>query len=375
MDRVLKYQQIESHMLEELSSGKFAPGARFFAENDIAGQFQVTAVTARKAFAALEQAGYIERKRGLGTFVLKLPLRPRRIRLMKRCVIGVVIGDLGVDNSFKTGRMLFALYRAVEQAGYLALLIGEDFSPLSDAGVSGVVLLDQLPPAKLQELLAYSIPVVGIYPQNGRVPSLKFDIPAAARQVAECFLARGSRSMLLAGHGDDAQQVCRMFEAPLRALAAGTPLRVRTLLAEQDFAKRLTQMFQAPDAPDAIFALNSWCMGEIAAVLNKLHYPIGKAVSVLVHGSNALLIPGPPAYSVMDFSPEEAARKVINLLLDLIREPAAKVPDTLLGYAPVLDRGSLTPPVAGAGKTNPFILPGNSGSGVPPTHKVKKNEY
>ena len=64
MPRMLKYQEIEGWLRQELSGGRFAPGDRFHSENDAARRFGVTAVTARKAFAPLEQAGYIERKRG-----------------------------------------------------------------------------------------------------------------------------------------------------------------------------------------------------------------------------------------------------------------------------------------------------------------------
>ena len=60
MPRMLKYQEIEGWLRQELSGGRFAPGDRFHSENDAARRFGVTAVTARKAFAPLEQAGYIE---------------------------------------------------------------------------------------------------------------------------------------------------------------------------------------------------------------------------------------------------------------------------------------------------------------------------
>ena len=54
MERVLKYQEIESYMLQELSSGRFSVEDRFFSEADVARQFDVTILTARKAFAQLE---------------------------------------------------------------------------------------------------------------------------------------------------------------------------------------------------------------------------------------------------------------------------------------------------------------------------------
>ena len=49
MPRMLKYQEIEGWLRQELSGGRFAPGDRIHSENDAALRFGVTAVTARKA--------------------------------------------------------------------------------------------------------------------------------------------------------------------------------------------------------------------------------------------------------------------------------------------------------------------------------------
>ena len=93
MARVLKYQQIEGFLREELSSGKFQPEERFYSENEIAARFGVTQLTARKAFVALENAGFLKRKRGLGTFVARPPRTPERLALFRRCIVGVILPE------------------------------------------------------------------------------------------------------------------------------------------------------------------------------------------------------------------------------------------------------------------------------------------
>lgn len=53
-----------------LESGSFAPGQKLPSENEIAHQLNISRVTLRTALQKLELLGYVDRKRGVGTFVL-----------------------------------------------------------------------------------------------------------------------------------------------------------------------------------------------------------------------------------------------------------------------------------------------------------------
>jgi GntR family transcriptional regulator len=55
---------------ESIESGKFAPGQKLPSEDEIARQLNISRITLRTALQKLELLGYVDRKRGVGTFVV-----------------------------------------------------------------------------------------------------------------------------------------------------------------------------------------------------------------------------------------------------------------------------------------------------------------
>lgn len=62
--------QVYSHLRERLLEGHYPPGFKLPAESDLAKSLNVSRVSLRAALQRLELEGYIERKRGVGTFVI-----------------------------------------------------------------------------------------------------------------------------------------------------------------------------------------------------------------------------------------------------------------------------------------------------------------
>ncbi|MGN6386299.1 MAG: GntR family transcriptional regulator [Verrucomicrobiota bacterium] len=69
-----KYFQISRAIVNEIQQGNLAPGSPVLSENEIIAKYQVSNTTARKALLDLEQAGWVERIRGHGTFVKARPV-------------------------------------------------------------------------------------------------------------------------------------------------------------------------------------------------------------------------------------------------------------------------------------------------------------
>ena len=341
MPRMLKYQEIEGWLRQELSGGRFAPGDRFHSENDAARRFGVTAVTARKAFAPLEQAGYIDRKRGSGTFVLRLPDRPEQIRLFRRCLFGIMIAEAPLDNRLKTGQMLIELHRAVEAAGYLALLTGDDPAPLLEAGVDAVIVFQVPAAATLKQFRDAQIPVAGLHTDRAPYPVLKPDFDGAAGQMVRLFHRRGFRRLLVTGAGADAERVDGEFRAPLDRAAAAAGIECSRLIAPFDsLAGELTEKLRSAERPDVIFALNSWCLDQLFTALRRARLHIPGDVSLLVHGSNSLAIPSEPPCSIIDFDPAAAAAETVGALIRQLRHSSEPPPHRPIPYR-ITDRGSI----------------------------------
>ena len=66
-------EQVRQGLLEDLTSGKLAPGAKLPNENEIGERFGVSRATVREAVLGLMEAGYLARRHGSGTYVTKAP--------------------------------------------------------------------------------------------------------------------------------------------------------------------------------------------------------------------------------------------------------------------------------------------------------------
>lgn len=63
------YRQIVDQIAASIRSGALPPGSRLPSVRELTGQALVSLITVRKAYAELEYAGLIVRRRGQGTFV------------------------------------------------------------------------------------------------------------------------------------------------------------------------------------------------------------------------------------------------------------------------------------------------------------------
>ena len=70
------YHQIRQKLEEQMLLGKLPPGAQVPTEQQLCERHEVSRITARKALEELRESGIIERTRGRGSFVLRLPKGP-----------------------------------------------------------------------------------------------------------------------------------------------------------------------------------------------------------------------------------------------------------------------------------------------------------
>ena len=56
----LLYEQISSHVLDEIRRGVLAPGDRVASEMELAAQFEVSRITSKRALEVLREAGLID---------------------------------------------------------------------------------------------------------------------------------------------------------------------------------------------------------------------------------------------------------------------------------------------------------------------------
>jgi GntR family transcriptional regulator len=68
-DEVPIYRQIVGQVLDALATGRLRPGDRMESHRELAARLVVAPLTVKKAYDELERDGYLETRRGRGTFV------------------------------------------------------------------------------------------------------------------------------------------------------------------------------------------------------------------------------------------------------------------------------------------------------------------
>src|SRR3989304_3864057 len=69
VDGVPLYRQIKADLLEQIKSGQLPPGERIESELELMARYGVSRATVRQALGQLVAEGYLEIRRGLGTYV------------------------------------------------------------------------------------------------------------------------------------------------------------------------------------------------------------------------------------------------------------------------------------------------------------------
>jgi GntR family transcriptional regulator len=69
------YRQIMREITEAIAGGRLKPGCRLASHRELAEQLVIAPLTVKKAYDELEALGFIETRRGRGTFVCARPPR------------------------------------------------------------------------------------------------------------------------------------------------------------------------------------------------------------------------------------------------------------------------------------------------------------
>jgi len=81
VDATPLYRKVKEHILGQIRSGAWAPGARVLSENEIVEKFGISRMTANRALRELTADGYLTRVAGIGTFVKEATPRSSLIEI------------------------------------------------------------------------------------------------------------------------------------------------------------------------------------------------------------------------------------------------------------------------------------------------------
>ncbi len=338
--KLSKYQEVEGWLLKELSSGRFQPQDRFYSEQELADRFQVTKLTVRQAYRNMEENSYIVRRRGKGTFVNKLPARPCNIKIFRHCIIGVLTSGANPERDFKLGRILVESHQAAAAKGYLLMLAHDSLDQLLEAGVEGVVVIGKQTPEILRKLQEAGVPAVNYPSVPNPLATPAIDCREAAEQLCRLLAETGHRHLALVGSDADAVMVRQKFEHEFAVAARG--MCFSTVVTDAgEFRRELSGVLAGEDRPDVLFVANSWCLGDLNAVLEQCGLVCPADLSMIVHGSNAAIIPAIPPYSYFDLDISHCVQTLFEMLFQRIRhQSSVEMPQGVCHYQVAL-RGTV----------------------------------
>jgi DNA-binding LacI/PurR family transcriptional regulator/DNA-binding transcriptional regulator YhcF (GntR family) len=339
-----KYQQIRGWLMERLSSGTYGAGDRFFSENELKERFGASNLTVRQALGLMESDGLIERRRGSGAFVLRVPERPSGITVTDRRFIGILTGDIEFSDNLALGRMLTGLHKRAAEKGYIVCLGHNSAQPLTDAHCDGIIALGFPDAGSIRTLKTCGLPVVGAGSNfEGIFPGIVSDFESKGRDVMRFFRGFGLRRVTALGSGRDAAFVAgRMLPAMRAALKKEFKDMSLSALINSPCGDRaaLKKHLKTGPAPDALLLMNWLSVSPALQTLAELGLRVPKDISVLVNGENALALHTDPPLSIIKSDLDGECRMLTEILFEMIKTGDRGGVTRKTGYE-IINRGSV----------------------------------
>jgi DNA-binding LacI/PurR family transcriptional regulator len=315
-----KYQEIRSFLMERLSSGAYQIGDRFYSENELSKKFSTTNLTVRQAMELLERDKFIERKRGSGTFVHKLPNRPSRLKITDHCAIGILTGNVELANNLALGRIIGSLYKYASENGYMLYLSHNHVQSLINAQVDGIITIGAFELEDIKFLGESHIPVVGIalnVPSN--FPVITSDFDQEGREVIQYFHQCKLNKVAVIGSGSEATTASSMLPAMREEVNKFPGMTLCEFINTSNGEYVCTKEVMERIRPDVLFLLNWVSISPVLCALDELKLKIPEDVSILVHGENALALNSKVPLSIVRSNLPVGCQKIMEVLLQIIK--------------------------------------------------------
>lgn len=300
-----KYERLRHYVAQEVSAGRFRPGAAFPSEQQMARMLCVARTTVRQALAELERDGFVVRKHGAGTYVNEAftPAVPARLDVFALVTPG---GNQGFWPSLQLG---FESAAAGMNKQILACSTDNSldrqahvFLQLIEKRVLGIALaptaLPVTPAYQVQHLQNSGIPVVlchrGV--PGIEAPLLAIPFREIGREAGRLLLANGHRRIAFYSM-HERNEASAGYESGLREVlqGAGTDLVPELtywgrsnspyLAAQADtLAAALRGMLAGSDPPTAIFASFDPVAERIYMILREMGLRVPEDVALIGFG-------------------------------------------------------------------------------------------
>lgn len=262
-----KYVELSDELKARIRSGEFQPGQQIPTEPELMDRYQVSRNTVRQAVARLEEANYLIRRRGAGTFVREIDAagRPRR---SLESILFLLVDDVIQGEAYNVAQTAAAQRWAAEHGVALVIstLVTEDLlrghrPAVLDRGFYQAILFDGwVTDMHCQIARELKLPylIVGNHPVSSGLPQVRIDIDdAVARMFGHIDQAHPGKPVALMLepmklHVSRELLVAYMAEVDRR----DTQIPLLELVADYQVAQGLERLFTRAAGPFALIINN-----------------------------------------------------------------------------------------------------------------------
>lgn len=333
-----KYYRLMDDLKQQILSKVFHPGDRLPSENELAGAYQVSRHTVRKALAILENEGYIYALHGKGTFCSEAALHAARSKniavittyldsyIFTELIRGIdrVLTDAGYDILLKNTRNSRQL-----EAKYLEELLGREIDGLIIEPSKSQIFCRHM--HLYQKLDEYGIPYVfiqGCFRQLREKPHVLLDDCGGGYEITKYLIERGCSKIVGMFKADDAQGQNR-HKGYVKALReAGIwydPDRVVWFYTEDRTIQPYQQMREMArlrgEYPfDGVVCYNDQIAVEVIRALEEEGISVPKDVSVAGFDDSCLAVNARVPLTTVEHPKEKLGELAAQLLLKMMEK-------------------------------------------------------
>lgn len=360
-----KYEQVKEVLRSRIQHGELQVGERLPSEHELMEALKVSRHTVRQAVGDLVAEGWLDRRHGSGTFVLRQSGGGRRNRLV------------GVVTTFISEYIFPSIVRGIErhlsEHGYGVILASTDnrrdrepdaLALMLEREVSGLIVepAQSALPGNLKvyrEIAARSIPLVminGNYPGLA-VPTVTVDDYGGGYRVAEHLIDLGHADIAMILKGDDVQGIRRGEGAMAAMRSHGIVPRAEwtcwytTVERETLPAEFLRRLLASPVRPTALLCYNDQVALHMLPVLEQAGLRVPEDISITGFDDSSLLATAGVPLTTVSHPKEELGRQAAELVVRLMEEGAPAYRQSVCYLTDVVARSS-TGPAAGKGSVS-----------------------
>ncbi len=195
-------QLLTDHIRSMIAAGVYSSGSRLPSMRQFAGQFSLSIGGVQRVIAKMENAGFLESRRGAGIFVRTVAAPPPRGNVRR---IGVILESNPASLETYCAHVLRGIEEKASEHGFILEMDYRGYSisarELKEKGAeSDALFLLGMHYDKVLDPVDFSCPVIGVETGNrhgGKASLLSLDPFSAAEAAIDFFRRRGCRKVLV----------------------------------------------------------------------------------------------------------------------------------------------------------------------------------